>query len=171
MQIIWCMTPNLKRELVFFALEEKKKKTQATHDTYVSKSDQHFLTSLSVIKLEPLAIDGIHCDGLIYATKVIILTSMSLLHNIWAFPIWCKLGKGRYFSSYIIYYPKNELAFHKDLFTHILLIHAAHLLSISPYPLACDVVCFIHCFQVHHPCLSTHIRICFKLLALQCVSY
>ena len=52
--------------------------------------------------------------------------SMSFLHNIWAFLIRRKLGRGRYVSSYIIYYSKNELAFNEDLFVHILLIHAAH---------------------------------------------
>ena len=46
------MMPNLESEMVFLALEgEKKKKKQATYDTYVSKIDQNSLTSLSVIKL------------------------------------------------------------------------------------------------------------------------
>ena len=142
MKITWRMTPNLKSEMVFFALEEKnKQKTQATHDTYVSKTDQHFLTSLRMIKLEPLAIDRIRCGRLVHATKVIIPDSMSLLHNVWAFPIWRKLGRGCYISSYVICYPKNKLAFHEDLFTYILLINAAHPLPVSLHPLACDVTC------------------------------
>jgi len=42
------------------------------HDTDVSKIDQNSLTSLSVIKLKPLAIDGIHYGRLVLATKAII---------------------------------------------------------------------------------------------------
>ena len=94
----------------------------------------------------------------------------SSFHNVWAFQIWRKLGRSRYVSSYVICYSKNEFAFHEDPFTHILLIHAAHSLPVSPHPPACDVAHLIHCFQVHHPRLSTHIRIYFKLLALQCAS-
>ena len=116
------------------------------HDTYVSKIDQNSLTSLSMIKLKPLAIDGIRYSKLIHATKAIIPASRSFLHNVWVFLIWRKLGRGRYVSSFVICYSKNELAFHEDPFTHILLIHAAHLLPVSPYPLACDVTHFIHCF-------------------------
>ena len=37
------------------------------------KTDQNFLTSLSVIKLEPLAVDGICYGKLVHATKAIIL--------------------------------------------------------------------------------------------------
>ena len=110
------------------------------------KTDHNFLTSLSVIKLEPLAIDGIRYGRLVHATKAIILASMSFLHNVWAFPIRRKLGKGRCISSYIIYYSKNELAFHEDPLVHILPIHVAHSLLVSPYPLACDIAHFIHCF-------------------------
>ena len=75
------MMPNLKSEMVFLALEGGKKK-QATYDTYVSKIDQNSLTSLSVIKLEPLAIDGIRYGRLVHPTKVIKPVSMSFLHNI-----------------------------------------------------------------------------------------
>ena len=110
------------------------------------KTNHSFLTSLSVIKLEPLAIDEIRYGRLVHATNAIIPTSMSFLHNVWAFPIMRKLGRGCYASSYIICYSKNELAFLEDPFAHILLIHATHLLSVSSYPLACDVICFIHCF-------------------------
>ena len=116
------------------------------HDTYVSKTDQNSLTSLSMIKLKPLAIDGIHYGRLVLATKVIIPASMSFLHNIWAFQIWRKLGRSRYVSSYVICYSKNEFAFHEDPFTHILFIHAAHSLPVSLYPLECNVTRFIHYF-------------------------
>ena len=75
------MMPNLKSEMVFLALEGGEKK-QATYDTYVSKIDQNSLTSLSVIKLEPLAIDGIRYGRLVHPTKAIKPVSMSFLHNI-----------------------------------------------------------------------------------------
>ena len=51
---------------------------------------------------------------------------MSFFHNVWAFPIWRKLGRGCYVPSYVISYSKNELAYHKDSFMHILLIHVVH---------------------------------------------
>ena len=76
------MMPNLKSEMVFLALEGEKKKKQATYDTYVSKIDQNSLTSLSVIKLEPLAIDEIRYGRLVHPTKAIKPVSMSFLHNI-----------------------------------------------------------------------------------------
>ena len=110
------------------------------------KTDHNFLTSLSVINLEPLAIDGIRYGRLVHATKAIIPASISFLHNVWTFPIRRKLGKGCYVSSYIICYSKNELAFHEDPLVHILPIHATHSLLVSPYPLACDIARFIHCF-------------------------
>ena len=75
------MMPNLKSEMVFLALEGGKKK-QATYDTYVSKIDQNSLTSLSVIKLEPPAIDGIRYGRLVHPTKVIKPVSISFLHNV-----------------------------------------------------------------------------------------
>ena len=134
MQITWRMSPNLKSEMVFFALRGRKKKKKHTHTQthkwcmipMFLKTNQNFFTSLSVIKLEPLAVDGIRYGKLVHATKAIIPASMSFLHNIWAFPIRRKLGRGHYVSSYIIYYSKNELAFNEDLFVHILLIHVAH---------------------------------------------
>ena len=87
------MSPYLKSEMVFFALRgrKKKKKTHThthtqTHKRYkitmFPKTNQNFFTSLSVIKLEPLAVDGIRYGKLVHATKVIILASMSFLHNV-----------------------------------------------------------------------------------------
>ena len=71
------MSPNLKSEMVFFALRGRKEKHTHTHKRRMipmfPKTDQNFLTSLSVIKLEPLAVDGICYGKLVHATKAIIL--------------------------------------------------------------------------------------------------
>lgn len=129
MQITWRMTPNHKSETVFLALKEIEKDTPC--DTDVSKIDWNFLTSLRVIKLKSPAIDGIYHDGLVHAAKAIIPISMSFFHNVWAFPIWRKFGRSCYIPSHIIGCSKYELAFHKDSFMHILLIHVAHSLLVS----------------------------------------
>lgn len=84
-----------------------------------------------MIKLKQLAIDGTRHGRLVHATKAIMPTYMSFFHNVWAFPIWRKLGRGCYISSHVIGCFKNELAFHKDPFMHILLICCRYCRTLS----------------------------------------